>query len=119
MGKRLSVKDWHRLLERDGGQCLHCGTVTALSPNHRRNRGMGGSKDPATLSPANLVVLCSLENGLIESDATHRAIALRFGWKLEQWQTVDVPVYDANFGAWFVLDDSFGRVKVAAPELLH
>lgn len=116
MGKRVSVKDWNRLLERDGGRCLHCGSVDALSPNHRRNRGMGGSKDPGTLSSANLVVLCSRQNGLIESDAMHRATALANGWKLAQWQPLDVPVWDANVGAWYVLDDAFGRSQVAAPD---
>lgn len=119
MGKRLSVKDWGRLLDRDGYQCLHCGTTDALAPNHRKNRGMGGSKDAAVNSAANWFVLCSRENGLIESDATHRAVAVKFGWKLEQWQTVDAPIYDANVGRWFRLDAAFNRVQVAGPDLLH
>lgn len=116
MGKRLSVKDWVRLLARDGYRCLHCGTDDALAPNHRKNRGMGGSKALDVNSAANLVLLCSRQNGLIESDASHRAAAIAFGWKLEQWQTVDAPVYDANLGAWFVLDSAFNRVQVATPE---
>jgi hypothetical protein len=41
-------------------RCERCGTADALrwSLHHRKPRGMGGSKDPAMNSPANILLLC-------------------------------------------------------------
>lgn len=104
----MRPKDFNRLLARDH-YCLHCGAVDALSPNHRANRGMGGSKLRDT--PSNLVVLCSLFNGLIESDAVAAALAQRFGWKLSSWDNpLEVPVFDSLKGEWRLLDDDYGFI---------
>jgi 1-aminocyclopropane-1-carboxylate deaminase/D-cysteine desulfhydrase-like pyridoxal-dependent ACC family enzyme len=90
---------------------LHCGATEALSPNHRINRGMGGSK--LRDQPSNFVTLCSLYNGAIESNHTAAAEAKRYGWKLESWQDPDQePVYDRMSGAWFLLNDDFSRIVV-------
>ncbi len=106
----MKPKDFAKLLARDG-YCLHCGETTAVSPNHRINRGMGGSKHRD--QPSNLVVLCSLFNGLIESDAQSAALAKQYGWKLQQWQDAGKePVYDRVSGLWFYLDDNFRRIVV-------
>ena len=97
-------------MARDGG-CLHCGETEAVSPNHRANRGMGGSKVRDV--PSNLVVLCSLLNGLIESDAQWASVAKSYGWKLSTWQNpAEVPVYDTRNREWLLLDDHYGAKVV-------
>jgi hypothetical protein len=107
----VSPKAFQRLLERDLGRCLHCGATEALSPNHRANRGMGGSK--ARDRAANLVVLCSIYNGQIESDKWARAEAIAFGWKIHSWEDpLSVPVMDRMSGTWYWLNDEFERVEL-------
>jgi hypothetical protein len=46
--------------KRSQKRCERCGTDQALrySLHHRKPRGMGGSKDPAINSPANILLLC-------------------------------------------------------------
>lgn len=106
----MKPRDFQKLLARDG-YCLHCGQTEAVSPNHRINRGMGGSK--LRDQPSNLVVLCSLFNGLIESNAQAADFAKGYGWKLKYWQDpLKEPVYDRVSGLWFTLDDEFGRIVV-------
>lgn len=106
----MTPKQFARYLERDG-HCLHCGELEALSPNHRASRGMGGSKKRDV--PSNIVVLCSIFNGLIESDVKAARKAHTYGWKLANWENpLAVPVYDAVWGQWWLLDDGFGRVRV-------
>src|SRR5690554_6182181 len=69
--------------ERDGLVCAwhgpECGTET-LVPHHRVNRGMGGRRSLNRLS--NLVWLCSIVNGLIESDPEWADRARNLGVKL-------------------------------------
>jgi hypothetical protein len=102
----VNGKQFARFLERDGG-CLHCGEVEAVAPNHRVNRGMGGSKTRDV--PSNIVVLCSLLNGQIEADARWARVAKSYGWKLESWQSpVSEPVYNSLTGEWRLLDDDWG-----------
>lgn len=110
----MKPKDFARLVERDG-HCLHCGTTEALSPNHRANRGMGGSKVRDV--PSNLVVLCSWMNGQIEADARLAAVAHAYGWKLSTWQDFrSYPVFDTLSGEWRLLDDHYGYKVVAQKE---
>lgn len=99
-----------KIIERDNC-CPHCGAVEAISIHHRKNRGMGGSKKLDY--PANLMVLCSQLNSLIEADAEWRRKALTFGWKLSPWDDpLFVPVWDRMSGVWWRLDDTFGRWPV-------
>lgn len=106
----MNAKQFDKLLARDG-YCLHCGATEALSPNHRANRGMGGSKVRDV--PSNLVVLCSLFNGFIESNAKAAATAKDFGWKLNTWQNpLEVPVFDTQKREWRLLDDVYGSKVV-------
>lgn len=90
---------------------MHCGEQEAISPNHRANRGMGGSKVRDV--PSNLVVLCSVLNGLIESNAQWATVARTYGWKLSTWQNpLEVPVYNSLKKEWWLLDDNYGAKVV-------
>ena len=103
----MNAKQFGKFVERDKG-CLHCGETEAIAPNHRINRGMGGSK--LRDNPSNIVVLCSVVNGLIESDAKWRRQAISWGWKLPSWEdSLYAPVYDFQTFTWWSLDDKFGR----------
>lgn len=98
-----------KLEARDGKECVwhgeSCGTDT-LVPQHRMG-GMGGSRSKHRLS--NLVWLCSLMNGDIESDAELAAEARRRGIKVGFWaDTTAVPVIYAD-GDPYWLDDEGGR----------
>lgn len=104
----MTPKQFLKYLDRDGG-CLHCGETEAVSPNHRANRGMGGSK--ARDVPSNIIVLCSFMNTAIESDARQQSLALKYGWKLATWQDPAVtPVFDTQKNQWFLLDNNFRRI---------
>jgi 5-methylcytosine-specific restriction enzyme A len=74
------------LRERSHGRCEMC-PAPATNTHHRRPRGMGGSKDPATNSPSNLVRLCGSGttgcHGWIERE---RDAARDRGWLLHQAQ---------------------------------
>lgn len=100
----MTPKDFKKLQARDG-YCLHCGEVEAVSPNHRANRGMGGSK--VLDRPANIVLLCSSMNFMIETNANAARAAKENGWKLERWQIPEeVPVVDRVTGeSWLLLND--------------
>jgi len=101
----MTKKEFERYLARDG-YCLHCGSTEALAPNHRANRGHGGSKKSEVAS--NVVILCSLFNGLIESDAKAAGMAKRYGWKLSRYDNpAESPVYDLVAGKWFLLDNNY------------
>lgn len=107
----MKPKEFAKLVERDI-YCLHCGEEDAVAPNHRINRGMGGKHAKAE-QPANLVLICSRLNGLIESSAYYREMALENGWKLESWQDPESePVFDACRGEWYLLKSDFTRKVV-------
>lgn len=99
---------WSLVLQRDVC-CWHCGRMDdTLVPQHRINRGMGGSK--LLDVPSNLIALCSDANVLMESNAEFRERALLCGWKLERYKfPAQVPVYDFMKGDWFVLDDDWNK----------
>jgi len=107
----MKNSEFAKYLDRDK-RCYHCGsTDNTLIPQHRINRGMGGSK---TLhKPSNIIVLCSLSNGLIESDPELAQSAREYGWKLERWKDPkETPVFDFASGEWFVLDDDYNRIRL-------
>jgi len=108
----LTPKQFQRYLNRDVNGCYHCGDVETAIPQHRANRGMGGSRKRD--HPANIVVLCSLVNGLIESDVGWQTLAREYGWKLSSWDDpLFVPVYEAMWGEWWLLDDEFNRTRLS------
>lgn len=109
----MTPKQFQKLVDRDVS-CLHCGETERISPNHRANRGMGGSK--LLDRPANLIVLCSEMNSMIESNWFHALLAKQYGWKLERWQVPeDEPVFDSRLWQWFKLDNEFNRIPVERP----
>lgn len=93
---------------------MHCpcgcvGKEDTFVPQHRIGRGMGGSK--VLDRPANIIVLCSLQNGLIESDPKSAAVAREYGWKLSRWEVPEeVPFYDLAAGTWNLVDNIYNRV---------
>lgn len=74
-----------------------------LVPQHRQG-GMGGRRDKHRLS--NVVWLESLINGLIESDPTWQAEALRRGIKISSFaeNPADIPITHAVHGRCLLTD---------------
>jgi hypothetical protein len=105
----MNKKSFQKFLDRDKC-CSHCGTTDdTLIPQHRKNRGMGGSKDLDR--PSNIIVLCSEANGLLESNSKFAELGRKFGWKLERWQEPEsTPVYMGN--GWFLLDNDYNTHQV-------
>ena len=102
----MNQRMFNRYLSRDKG-CLHCGDTDTAVPHHRLNRGMGGSKERD--KPANILVLCSFYNGLIESNAFAAERAREMGWKLRNGQhPTTAPVWVPRLASWFLLDDDYG-----------
>lgn len=107
----MQAREFRKYLLRDGEKCLHCGTTEGLVPQHRRNRGMGGSKSRNV--PSNIIVLCSAYNGTIEADAAAASLAVAYGWKVVGMDAPEaVPVYDRTAQGWFILDDFYRRHAV-------
>jgi hypothetical protein len=101
------------VLERDEYRCAVCGQSVLEIPfniHHRRNRGSGGSSDPAINAPSNLLTVCGTGttgcHGWIGSSP---AEALEHGYVVSlnsREATTDVPVVHAVFSASvFLLDD--------------
>ncbi|MFD7832106.1 HNH endonuclease [Streptomyces sp. MJM8645] len=66
---------------RDGHQCVRCGTGSTLTIQHRTNRAMGGSSDPAINHPTNLVTACQACNMWMEANP---AASYAAGWKVRR-----------------------------------
>lgn len=110
---KMNKKEFRKYLDRDKA-CPCCGTTgDELIPQHRQNRGMGGSK--LRNNPANIIAFCSAGNGLMESNSTFAQLARSYGWKLTAGQDpTKVPA--RLWDGWFLLDDNFGRTRTAQPE---
>ena len=109
----LTPKEFQKFLLRDKG-CLHCGLDDdTLVPQHRINRQMGGAKKGSVRNmPSNVVVLCSLFNGLIESDFRAATLARERGWKLSSWHDPLVePVWSQVLRAWVLLDNEYNTIE--------
>lgn len=105
-----------KVIQRDHSTCWHCGESEAISIQHRQNRGMGGSKTRDRLD--NLIVLCSAQNVLIESDADAGNLARDYGWKLNSWDLYSHPVFDMNTRRWYRLDEKGNRFETEPPTYL-
>lgn len=113
-----------QVLRRDGYSCVRCGRDATgergrdWSVQHRRPRGMGGSRRNDTNSPQNLIVLCgsaTSPGGCHEAVESHRAEAIANGWLL--WQTQDPaaePVLVAHSSRWVWLTED-GRYSSEPP----
>lgn len=76
-----------------------------LVVHHRRGRGMGGSKTRNRI--ANALLICSVGNGLLESDADFAALARRNGWLLRSdFEIETVPVWVPWLQRSVFLDDT-------------
>ena len=107
----FTAKQVALLRVRDDNRCAWTGeTSDRLIPQHRANRGAGGSKLANRLS--NGVLLDSLINGQIEADATLQAEAVRRGVKVSRYaDPLLTPVLHAVHG-WVFLDDDGGFTTV-------
>jgi hypothetical protein len=83
--------------------CAHCGRTDDLVPHHRRNRGMGGSKLLDTLD--NLMMVCAIYNGAMESDLRVARQARAWNHKLPIWEKENLPVFDRAGGWWYLQPD--------------
>jgi hypothetical protein len=67
---------------------------------------MGGSKLRDTA--ANIVVMCSSFNGLMESDEAHANMGRLYGWKLRPWETAsEVPLWHQPTNTWRIIRDDY------------
>ena len=114
MATIVTKKEFAKYLARDK-HCYHCGIADdTLVPQHRLNRGMGGSRMRSNAS--NIVVVCSHSNGMFEASEGASLVAQRFGWKLRAGQDpLSSPVFDTYDGVWYLFDDDFNRIQVNAP----
>lgn len=100
------------LEKRDGHECAwhgeSCGTDT-LVPQHRAG-GMGGRRDKHRLS--NVIWLCSLTNGLIESDPALADEARSRGIKISMHADPTTTPVRYPDGRLFYLDDEGGRDEI-------
>jgi hypothetical protein len=72
---------------------------------------MGGSKIRDTA--ANIVVMCSEFNGLMESDEAYANIGRLYGWKLRPWETAsETPLWHRPTGTWRTIADDFTFVTL-------
>jgi hypothetical protein len=108
----VTPKQFQKYLDRDK-HCYHCGTTDdTLIPQHRAGRGMGGVK--SRNNAANIIVLCSFANGMLESCAKFAEAGRQRGWKLASWQDpTATPIYDTINNCWWQLDQNYGRLLLA------
>jgi hypothetical protein len=108
----MTRKQFQKYLDRDK-VCAHCGTDDdTLVPQHRANRGIGGSR--SLDRPSNIIVLCSLANSMLESDAKFARFGRELGWKLRRDEVPEfTPVLLAD--GWWLLDNNFNKTPL--PEL--
>jgi hypothetical protein len=107
----MNIKEFKKYLMRDA-YCPHCGLDDdTLVPQHRIAKGYGGSK--MRHRAANILVMCSWANGLMERDAGFAREAKEKGWKLESWQDpAEEPFFDECDGFWYKIDDQFNRIRL-------
>ena len=96
------------VFQRDGDECVHCGTTVGLTIQHRAGRGMGGSK---TLDgPENLIVMCALSNQRLESSAAFADLGRTMGWKIRRSEDpTTIPVRYAS-GDFYYLNNRGTRI---------
>ena len=98
--------------KRSKQRCEMCGAVALYHQvHHRRPRGMGGSKDPASGSPANGMWVHPSCHAKIESN---REQAYDKGYLVHQGKNpAEVPVKVGRL--WYLLDENGGRSLVTDP----
>lgn len=96
--------------------CWHCGDDTDLVPHHRKNRQAGGSKQREQ-DVTNIILICALWNGAMESSADDANAARSAGHKLRSWQSTFNPVYDMPSGRWYRLTSDGGKVETVEDDI--
>ena len=90
--------------ERDGWRCARCAGWGPLSTQHRRARGMGGSRLDSTNDASNLLTLCGdgtqLCHGWVER---HPLWAKRHGWSVSHYGVVPARVPVWTWRGWVLL----------------
>lgn len=103
------------VIARDGNQCQWCGRYVDTaggwySLQHRRARGMGGSRRTETDAPANLLLVCGTGttecHGHIEA---HPREAAARGFRLEQGADPEATPYRDPAGNRWTLDNQAGK----------
>jgi len=114
----VTEKEFRKYLARDS-HCLHCGLQDeTLVPQHRVNRGAGGSKAKRLSNASNIITLCAYFNYLIEASSEAAVTAQAYGWKLKTWQNpLEVTVYDYVSGNWYLLLNDFTRTIGKPPAI--
>lgn len=99
--KQVRARDQH---------CWHCGIEDDLVPHHRKNRQAGGSKSREN-DVTNIILVCALWNGQMESSADDAEKARSSGHKLRSWQDTFNPVFDFVSGRWYRLTPDGGKTE--------
>lgn len=109
------------VMDRAGQHCERCGKVISgeYSIHHRKPRGMGGTKDPAINSAANLVLLCgsaTSASGCHQSVERFRQAASATGFLV--LRTADPATVPIKLHSGWVLLGHDGKVKeIDRPEM--
>jgi hypothetical protein len=93
------------IYEIDGGRCVGCGR-TDLNAQHRRGRGMGGTRNPVIAQVTNGIPLCGSGTTGCHSWAEHHPKWARLlGWRLDG-ESAEEPFW-TRFGwkRWVIEED--------------
>lgn len=100
--------------KRAGDCCELCGLwAVAAQVHHRRPRGMGGTSDPATNWPSNLVLFCAMCHHYVET--IERASAYKYGWLVPQGKNPSLWPF-LLWGEWVLLTDSGSYMAAPDPD---
>ena len=87
-GPTKQVRDL--VTRRDRGRCVRCGATGPCDIQHRINRGMGGTSDPAFNQPQNLILLCRACHEWVHANPRH---AYKHGYSCHRYDhPEDVPI---------------------------
>jgi hypothetical protein len=78
---------------------------------------MGGSKSKELRGYPNLILVCAIYNGQMESDSRIAQRARDYGHKLSSWDNTDDPVFDVAEQQWYVLDEKGNKKITSEPGL--
>lgn len=101
MGVTTGVRN--AVYQRDGFQCVHCGTMKDLVLRQRSRTGNGSAE--------NLVTTCVVCNDRASYDPPFSDLAMNHGWKLRTWEEpANREVYYVAENKWFTLTERGTRI---------